>query len=201
MTTRMVANINGTLTYKNDTIAQKFYRLNGPQDIATAVGGTQAYFWDTLVGDNGGSQPYAKYRVLWSKFCVEFNNYHEDTNPPIVGVVVAVGLNGVDSNAGGLELLMQRGGSKFVPLGCKSGSNNQRSIKGFVSHKDLLGVKDMKDADDQIADAATTPDKEINLMIACAPTDFSDTTSRNIAFRLKIEFQVELFELNNVLSS
>lgn len=200
MTTTLVYNTNVLANYLDSTIHQGFYSLNDLHDVDGS--GAQPYYFDTLCSANGGSGVYSSFRVLWSKVCVEFNNITEDANPPTVGLVVGVGLDSVSSSGSGLELLMQRPGSKFAPLNVRTGSNNQRAIKAFVSHRDLLGVKDMKDADDQVGKYNTAPSgSSVECMVAVSPTDFSDSTSRFCRYRLRIEYQVEFFDLNTVSQS
>lgn len=200
MVTTLCYNKNTTMDYKSIVMTQTFYNLNDPNDVNG--GGEQPFYYDTLCGSNGTSAPYSRYRVLYSKFTVEFNNAAQDTNPPICGVVVGLGLDSVPETAAGLELLMQRQGAKFVPLGCKSGSNAQRAIRGFVSHKDMLGVKDMKDAADQAAAYNGDPTgPAINLMVVAAPTDFSDATTRTVFVRIRIEMTVEFMDVNTVAQS
>lgn len=195
--TNLVYNINSYMSCDNSQLAQLFYRLNSPYDPDAAVGGNQPYYFDTLCGANGTGAPYAKFRVLWTKFHVEFYNQFSTQAAMQVGAGVALDLNSVASSAAGMQLLCERGGFKVLPLLPAYSTGNQCGLHGFVSHKDMLGVKDIKDADDQIGTYATNPPGSIiHLMIFAGPLDWADTTIRQVYFRLRIEFEVEFFDLN-----
>jgi len=199
LVTKLVYNEMAYLTFDSSTMAQPLYRLNAPYDIVVAIGGNQPYYYDTLCGPNGTLAPYYRYRVLYSTVYVEFMNVSNGSTGLYVGAGVALALNTVGNDAAGQQLLMQRPGFRFAPLGSSQGSNNQRGWKIFVSHKDLLGVKDMKDADDQCADYNGLPTgKEVNLMLVASCIDWTDATSRQVYYRLRIEQTVEFMDLNTV---
>lgn len=202
MVTKLVYNEMSYLTFDNSTIAQPVYRLNSCYDIVTAIGGNQPYYYDTLVGANGTGAPYSRYRVLYSNIYIEFMNISNAGTGLYVGAGVGLNENGVSSTAAGQQLLMQRPGYRFAPLGVSTGSNNQRGWKIFVSHKDMLGVKDMKDAEDQAADYNSNPaGQEVNLMLTASVIDWADSTSRQVYYRLRVEQTVELMGLNVVEES
>jgi len=202
MVTKMIFNQIGALTCTNTAMAVKEFRLNSPYDPDVDLGGNSAYYFDTLCGGNGTLSPYRKYRVLSSKAEVEFVNQDNASAGVYVGGTVGIDVDGVDSDADGANLLMQRPGTKLVPLGTSGSGNSQRALIFYNSHKDLLGVKDMKDADDQIgAYNGNPPGSEIDLDLWVFPVDWSDTTARTVYYRARISYTVEFFELNTVVES
>lgn len=202
LVTKLVYNESSYMTFDNSTIAQPVYRLNSAYDIVAAVGGSQPYYFDTLCGANGTNAPYARYRVLYSTVTVEFINISNASTGMNVGVGFGLNTNGVNSDAAGLQLLQQRPGYRHAPIGPSSGGTNKQSWRVFVSHRDLLGVKDMKDAADQVGDYnGNPPGAEVNLMLVAAPLDWSDSTSRQVYYRLRVEQTIEFLDLNVVQES
>lgn len=184
-------------------VAEKQYRLNGPYDPEFAVGGNQPYYYDTLLGGNGTSAPYSAYRVIRTRVDVQF--YNDNTSVAaalMVGATVGINLNGVATTAAGAQLLMQRPETRIVPCPPQYAGGATPGFTMYCDHAKLLGVKDMKDADDQIALYNAVPSgAEVDLILHSFPIDTGNTSTAEVWFRLHITYYVELRQRNTVTES
>jgi len=183
---------------------EDLFRLNSPYDPVVAVGGAQPYYYDTLFGANGTSAPYGEYRVLRTRVDIQF--YNDNTSGAasmMVGCYVGTDLSTTATTAAGAQLLMQRPNGRTVPCPPLSQSGATPGFTMFVDHKQLLGVKDMKDADDQIGPwNGNPPGTPVHLSVFCFPIDYSSTsTGIQIFYRLHITYYVECREQNTVSES
>jgi len=193
-------NVVGSLTctgVSGTFLAEVLYRLNSVYDPQHAVGGAQPYYYDALFGGNGGAAPYNKYRVLRSRVDVLFfNDNSATTSNMMVGCSVALNLNATNGTVAASQLMMQRPNTRIVPLP----PIVDQSTPGFtfwVDNKQLLGRKDMKDADDQIANYDANPlGDEPRLGLFCFPIDTASVATVEIWYRLHITYYVECMGLN-----
>lgn len=184
-------------------VAEKQYRLSGPYDLEVAVGGNQPYYYDTLIGGNGTSAPYSAYRVIKTRVDVQFYNDNTSVNAALmVGATVGLNLNGVAATAAGAQLLMQRPETRIIPCPPQYAGGATPGLTMFVDHAKLLGVKDMKDADDQVGAYNGLPSgAEVGLILHSFPIDTGNTNTAEVWFRLHITYYVELRQRNTVTES
>jgi len=183
---------------------EDLFRLNSPYDPVVAVGGAQPYYYDTLFGANGTSAPYGEYRVLRSRVDIQF--YNDNTSggaAMMVGCYVGTDLATTATTAAGSQLLMQRANGRVVPCAPLSGGQATPGFTIYVDHAKMLGVKDMKDADDQIgAWNGNPPGTPVHLSVFSFPIDTGSTsTGIQIFYRLHITYYVECREQNTVSES
>lgn len=179
---------------------EELYRLNNIYDTVFSVGGTQPYYYDTLFGGNGAGAPYREWRVLRTKVEIQFfNDNSTSTTACFVGCGVGLDLSTTAQNVAASQLLMQRPNTRVVP--CTANGNDQScpAMTFWVDHKQLLGVKDMKDADNQVGTYNSGPNgNSINLLVFQFPVETSSTVTYDIWYRLHITFYVEARCLNTV---
>lgn len=184
-------------------IIEEFYRLNNIFDPVVALGGAQPYYYDTLFGTNGTSAPYYNWRVLKTRVDIQFyNDNSSNTASLMAGCCVALNLNGVAATVAGSQLMMQRPNCRILPIAPVSNGSSVNGMTFFVDHKKLLGVKDMKDADDQVGSHnAGITGPEVSLSVFQFPVDNTSTTTIELWYRLHITFYVECRTLNTVSES
>lgn len=184
-------------------IIEEFYRLNNIFDPVNALGGAQPYYYDTMFGANGTSAPYYNWRVLKTRVDVQFyNDNTANTASLMAGCCVALNLNGVAATVAGSQLMMQRANARIIPVGPLSNPSGVNGFTFYVDHKKLLGVKDMKDADDQVGSwNAGITGPEVNLSVFQFPVDTSSTSTVELWYRLHITYYVECRTLNTVSES
>lgn len=184
-------------------VVENFFRLNDIYDPVVAVGGAQPYYYDTVFGDNGTSAPYRNWRVIRSRVDIQFFNDNSSASASLfAGVQVGLDLSAVSGTTGGAQQLMERPNARVIPVGPQVGGTATSGFTLWVDHKKLLGVKDMKDADDQIGAwnaGPTGPD--VTLGLFQFPVDTGSVTTIELWYRLHITYYVECRTLNTVTDS
>jgi len=182
---------------------ERWFRLSNIYDPDTAVGGGQPYYYDTLFGSNGTSAPYAQWRVVRSKVDVQF--YNDNTSGAsacMAGVTVALNLNTTAGTVAATQLMMQRPNTKIVPCTTVNGPQGTPGFTLWVDHAKMMGVKDMKDADDQIGNYNAGPSgNELDVGLVMFPIDTTSDTTIEIWYRLHITYYVECRSVNTVTES
>lgn len=198
-------NVIGDLTSTGSAgtfMPEKFYRLNSIYDPDASVGGAQPYYYDTLFGSNGTSAPYRQWRVIKTK--VDLQWYNDNTSSGaamMVGASVALDLNATAGNVAASQLMMQRPHTRIIPLPVMTGPGGINGMSFYVDHKQLLGVTNMKDADDQIGNYNSGPSgAEIILGLLTFPIDTAGNGAQ-VWYRLHITYTVECRTMNTVVES
>lgn len=179
------------------------YRLNSAYDPNLTGTGGQPYFFDTLFGANGTSAPYRQYRVLSTKIDIQWYNDNTSSGAAMmVGASVGLELYTTAGTVAASQLMMQRPNTRIVPGPVMSNGQGVTGMTIYVSHKKLLGVKDMKDADDQIADYNSSPAGASPLLgLFVFPIDTGSALTVEVWYRVHITYTVECRTLNTVTES
>jgi len=198
----VVADLNATGT-AGTFMPEVQYRLNNIYDPQQAVGGTQPYYYDTLFGANGTSAPYRNWRVIKSKIDILWYNDNSSSNASMMcGASVGLDLNSTAQTVAASNLAMQRPNTKIIPVLPNASSGAVAGMTIYVDHKQLLGVTNMKDADDQIGYYnAGQAGQEITLQLFTFPIDIQSVSSVQMWYRLHITYTVECRTLNTVTES
>jgi len=184
-------------------VAEAFYRLNNIYDPVVAVGGAQPYYYDTVFGDTGTSAPYRNWRVIRTRIDIQFyNDNSSNTASLFAGAQVGLDLSAVSATTGGAQQLMERPNARTIPVGPQVGGTATSGFTLWVDHKKILGVKDMKDADDQVGTYNAGPSgPAINLGLFQFPVDTGSVSTVELWYRLHITYYVECRTLNTVTES
>lgn len=184
-------------------VAQYAFRLNNIYDTVSAAGGTQPYYYDTLFGANGTAAPYRQWRVLKSKVDLQFLQDNSSATAAVMGgCSVGLDLQAIAGTTGGAQLAMQRPNTRIVPLSPLSSPSANNGMTVWVDHAKMLGVKDIKDADDQVGTYNSGPaGSEITFNVIAFPVDQTSDTSIQIWYRIHITYYVECRTLNTVTES
>lgn len=207
MVTKLHYNVVSDMTSTGTSgtfMPERFYRLNSLYDPDASLGGAQPYYYDTLFGVNGTSAPYRQWRVLKTRIDVQWYNDNTASGAAMmVGACVALDLNTTAGTVAASQLMMQRPHTRIVPLPVMSSGQGVAGFTFYVDHKQLLGVKDMKDADDQIGYSNNSPvGAEVSLGLFTFPIDTGNvSTAVQVWYRLHITYTVECRMLNTVVES
>lgn len=181
-------------------VASYFFRLNNVYDPDQTGTGGQPYYYDTLFGGNGAAAPYREWRVIRTRVDVEF--YNDNTSgaaATMCGMTCDTNVSSVAATVAGSQLLMQRPNTRIIPVAPLSSGTATSGFTTYVDHKKLLGVKDMKDADDQIGTYNTSPTGAvINAVLWQFPIDTASVTQIEVWYRIHITYTVECRGLNTV---
>jgi len=203
--TKLHYNVIGDLTSTGvggTFMPEKFYRLNSIYDPDAAVGGAQPYYYDTLFGSNGTSAPYRQWRILKTKIDLQWYNDNTSSGAAMmVGASIALDLNATAGTVAASQLMMQRPNTRIIPLPVMTGPAGVSGMTIYVDHKQMYGVQDMKDADDQIGNYNSGPSgAELILALLLFPIDTAGAGAQ-AWYRLHITYTVECRTLNTVVES
>lgn len=198
----VVADLNATGT-AGTFMPEVQYRLNNIYDPVVAVGGGQPYYYDTLFGSNGTSAPYRNWRVIKTRVDILWYNDNTSASASMMcGATVGLDLNATAQTVAASQLAMQRPNTRIIPVMPNASSGAVAGMTIYVDHKQLLGVTNMKDADDQIGYYnAGQSGQEVTLQLFTFPIDTASTSTIQMWYRLHITYTVECRTLNTVTES
>lgn len=175
-------------------------RANSPYDPDQTGAGHQPRYYDTLFGADNTSAPYRQYRVLSAKIRVDY--FSQGATVANLGdgavQVCKVGTQPFSTN-----LEMREGAnSKIVTIGSGYSANGIRTLTYNLSSKvmaRLLGIKDIKDDEDLVADYNANPGAGINFNVYWSPIQAASAGVCTV--RWTVTYRIEAINLNDVATS
>lgn len=169
------------------------YRLNSVYDPDYTGTGISAMYVDQLLGNASSIAPYYKYRVNGAKW--QATVYNGNSTSASVCRLTAI----VNPGAGFTppttfeQALMSKGCIASKPIGILTGSDNCKTISGYVNMKKYLG-SDFDESD--AAYNANPPDlNTVDICFQIWPLD-EGTTTLSMFFSVKITYYVTCFNTN-----
>lgn len=173
------------------------YRANGPYDPRVAVGGIQPRYFDSLLGDNGGTAPYRNYRVHACAINVTCFNLNTSVGSGSAFVAVIPSRSTVTAPST-VDEMRERPYSKQKAL-APVPSWKPPVIKHFTKIKTHLGVKDLIDVPASAALYNTVPQEEVYWNITLCAVD--PTATASIRYQITLTYFVQLYTLSDVADS
>lgn len=177
------------------------FRVNSLYDPdSTGIGG-QPKFYDTLCGASGGTAPYASYRVHGCKYKVNFvNTNSSQTSISYVAARVRDADTPVISSAvAGYETFRETPNCKVKMLFNGTNVACSKWMKGYISMKKVLSVKDLRDDPDTAAAYNANPAEGVFLDLHVRTQDA--TTTATFQVFVTLIFMCEFFDRNLVAQS
>lgn len=174
------------------------FRLNSLFDPNLTGTGSQPRYFDTLCGGNDTSAPYRAYVVKAAKMKL----LAWPTSPDSTGVTSAIGLTICPSATTGpttVEELMMRSDTNYRTVSYYGGSRAITSVYRSADIADVLGVKDIEDANGTEALFNANPTNQAYGIVSVAPLNGS--TAAVIQCNVEISFYVKFYSLNDVTDS
>jgi len=185
------------ISVTDSAFAQLTYNLNSLYDPYAGVGGHQPRYFDTLCGDDDGPAPYKKYRVLGTHVRATFVNDNSATS--------TAGIFGMHQRIDGQPQLGAILDTGEIPntwkVDVNSGNSSQgiRRLSKMFKHKQVFGIKDMRDDEETGALFGTNPAKLSLLDIFYQP--YSASTSTTIFVRVEFTYYCHFYDQNFVTAS
>lgn len=175
------------------------FSVNGCYDPNITGTGTQPRYFDTLCGATNTAAPYYNYRVFGSKITIEAIATGGDSTA--CRGFMGIGLyNTTTSGPSSLFEMRARKDYKTKFIGYWSGGHDMCKIsRNCKSVAPLFGIKDIKDDLNLAGDYSYNPATEARWAITYIP--FDESTSRSVQVLVKIVYDVEFFNRNDVLNS
>jgi len=187
---------NGTQTYPLYNII----RANSPYDPDQTGTGNQPRYYDTLFGADNSSAPYRQYRVVRAVAKVSFMS-NASTVSAIGDIAVQAQVVGGQVLTSAREL-SEAANCKHNLIGSGYSSAAIKTITYDLNSKSmsrLLGIKDIKDDEDLVANYNANPASGINFIAYWQPIQSSSVST--ITMRWTITYYVEAMTLNDVADS
>lgn len=173
------------------------YRANGLYDPRVAAGGIQPRYYDSLLGADGGTAPYSRYRVFATAIKVTCFNLNTSVGGGSVFVAVIPSRSGV-STPSTVDEMAERPYCKQKAL-APVPSWKPPSIKHFCKIKTHLGVKDLADVSASAALHSNVPNEEVYWNISLCAVDPTSTAS--VRYQISITYYTQLYTLADVADS
>jgi len=195
--TKLRYNTTFSLASVVGSTAVNVFRLNSLFDPDETNAGHQPRFFDTLCGADTTSAPYGKYRVVSAKIKVQFMN----TNSSVTSIgYTGVHIRSDDSAVITSDLYVpELPNTSYKMMNVSTGISNFQKVQRTVSMKKILGVKDMKDAENTAAAYNQSPADVVYADVFYYPRDQS--SSPTIYCDCMIEFNIQFFDQNLPVAS
>lgn len=168
------------------------YNLNSLFDPYFTGGGIQPRFFDTLCGPDAGPAPYNKYRVMGAKVRVSFLN--DNTSGGTIGMVGMHWRDAANSAPGSIYDLQEMPNSKTRLFGTLGANQGIVTLKKYISMKQILAVKDMRDDEDSAAQYNADPAALVRL--DCLYQPYGSLVTTTVFMQVNITFYCQFFEQN-----
>lgn len=168
--------------------------MNSLYDPSVTDTGHQPRYFDSLCGNDGGSAPYGKYRVHFSKIKCTFMNNNSST-----GGTGYVGIRLRNSTATALSTLTadnicELPNLKYKLCNVQTGWSNYHTFSMPAKIKTFLGVKDLRDDSESSATYSSDPASLVYADVFYIP--FNETSTATYQVSVQITYYVQFFDLN-----
>lgn len=186
------------ITSTSGAIGLHRFRANSIYDSDRTGVGSQGRFVDSLLGIQGSTAPYRKYRVVSSKIGCRYISQQAAYGSGVLNVVLGCAEANKTLPLTAVEA-RERNDCHVVILGSGYSGNGVKYMSRKCSIKKALQIKDLKDNPDTAAAYNANPVSEVDFFVMMEPVDGASTTT--VTVEVTIEYNVIFFDLNDVADS
>lgn len=194
---KLTYNTNVTLSSTSGVASNHTFNVSSLFDPDVTNVGHQPLYFDTLCGADVGSAPYSQYRVLGAKVTATFISQGSSYQTGMFRAALFVRRS--DKSSGAVTGWPVLGEIPWATCGLGLSAYSSLpscTLTRNVSIKQVLGIKDVRDDNDTIANYNASPTKSVYVDCVYQPLDEASTATITIV--ATIDFLVEFLQRNNV---